>query len=73
MIAFAILCVCCVYLLHKEGCEGHLHPENGKGNLPDWPFFGFILYNAFGEESNFIMISEEHWKNDRSKCVKHRK
>ena len=42
--------------------------------MPDWPFFGFILYNVFGEGSNsvivsgrlanLIMISEEHWKND---------
>ena len=40
----------------------------------DWPFFGCILYNVFGEGSNsanvsgrlanLIMISEEHWKND---------
>ena len=40
----------------------------------DWPFFGCILYNVFGECSNsvivsgrlanLIMISEEHWKND---------
>ena len=42
--------------------------------MPDWPFFGCILYNFFDEVSNsviasgrlanFIMISEEHWKND---------
>ena len=42
--------------------------------IPDWPFFGCILYNVFGEGSNsaivsgrlanLIMISEEHWKND---------
>ena len=42
--------------------------------MPDWPFFGCILYNVFGEGSNsvivsgrlanLIMISEEHWKND---------
>ena len=42
--------------------------------MPDWPFFGCILYNGFGEGSNsvivsgrlanLIMISEEHWKND---------
>ena len=42
--------------------------------MPDWPFFGCILYNVFGECSNcaivsrrlanLIMISEEHWKND---------
>ena len=42
--------------------------------MPDLPFFGCILYNVFGEGSssvivpgrlaNFIMISEEHWKND---------
>ena len=42
--------------------------------MPDWPFFGCILYNDFGEGSNsvivsgrlanLIMISEEHWKND---------
>ena len=42
--------------------------------MPDWPFFGCILYNVFGEVSNsvivsgrlanLIMISEEHWKND---------
>ena len=42
--------------------------------MPDWPFFGCILYNVFGEFSssaivsgrlaNLIMISEEHWKND---------
>ena len=41
--------------------------------MPDWPFFGCILYNVFGEGSNsdivsgrlanLIMISEEHWKN----------
>ena len=41
--------------------------------MPDWPFFGCILYNYFGEGSNsvivsgrlpnIIMISEEHWKN----------
>ena len=40
----------------------------------DWPFFGCILYNVFGEGSNsanvsgrlanLIMISEELWKND---------
>ena len=40
--------------------------------MPDWPFFGCILYNVFGEGSNsvivserltnLIMISEEHWK-----------
>ena len=42
--------------------------------MPDWPFFGCILYNVFGESSNsaivsgrlanLIMISEEHWEND---------
>ena len=42
--------------------------------MPDLPFFGCSLYNVFGEGSNsgivsgrlanFIMISEEHWKND---------
>ena len=42
--------------------------------MPDWPFFGCILYNVFGEGSNrvivsgrlanLIMISEEYWKND---------
>ena len=42
--------------------------------MPDWPFFGCILYNVFGEGSNsvivsgrlanLILISEEHWKND---------
>ena len=42
--------------------------------MPDWSFFGCILYNVFGEGSNsvivsgrlanHIMISEEHWKND---------
>ena len=42
--------------------------------MPDWPFFGCILYNVFGDGSNsvivsgrlanLIMISEEHWKND---------
>ena len=42
--------------------------------MPDWPFFGCILYNVFGECSNsvivsgrlanFIMISDEHCKND---------
>ena len=42
--------------------------------MPDWPFFGCILYNVLGEGSNsvivsgrlanLIMISEEHWKND---------
>ena len=42
--------------------------------MPDWPFFGCILYNVFGEGlnsaivsgrlANHIMISEEHWKND---------
>ena len=42
--------------------------------MPDKPFFGCILYNVFGEGiiivivsgrlANFIMISEEHWKND---------
>ena len=42
--------------------------------MPDWPFFGCILYNVFGEGSNIvivsgrlvnlIMISEEHWNND---------
>ena len=42
--------------------------------MPDWPFFGCILYCVFGEGSNsvivsgrlanLIMISEEHWKND---------
>ena len=42
--------------------------------MSDWPFFGCILYNVFGEGSNgvivsgrlanLIMISEEHWKND---------
>ena len=42
--------------------------------MPDWPFFGCILYNGFGGGSNsvivsgrlanLIMISEEHWKND---------
>ena len=42
--------------------------------MPDWPFFGCILYNVFGEGSNrvivsgrlanHIMISEEHWKNN---------
>ena len=42
--------------------------------MPDWPFFGCILYNVFGEDCNsvivsgrlaiHIMISEEHWKND---------
>ena len=42
--------------------------------MPDWPFFGCILYNVFGEGSNsaivsgrlanLIMILEEHWKND---------
>ena len=42
--------------------------------MPDWPFFGCILYNVFGEGSysvivsarlaNLIIISEERWKND---------
>ena len=42
--------------------------------MPDWQYFGCILYNVFGEGSNsvivpwrlanLIMISEEHWKND---------
>ena len=42
--------------------------------MPDWPFFGCILNNVFGEGSNsaivsgrlanLLMISEEHWKND---------
>ena len=42
--------------------------------MPDWPFFGCILYTVFGEGSNsvivsgrhanLIMISDEHWKND---------
>ena len=42
--------------------------------MPDWQFFGCILYNVFGEGSNsvilsgrlanLIMISGEHWKND---------
>ena len=42
--------------------------------MPDWPFFGFILYNGFGEGSNSVigsgrlanlfMISDEHLKND---------
>ena len=42
--------------------------------MPDWPCFGFILYNVFDEGSssvivsgrlaNLIVISEEHWKND---------
>ena len=42
--------------------------------MPDWSFFGCILYNVFGEGSNsvivsgrlanLIMISEEHLKND---------
>ena len=42
--------------------------------MPDWPFFGCILYNVFGEGSNsvivsgrlanLIMISEEHLKNN---------
>ena len=42
--------------------------------MPDWPFFGCILYIVFGESSNsvivsgrlanLIMISEEHGKND---------
>ena len=42
--------------------------------MPNWPFFGCILYSVFGEGSNsvivsgrlanLIMISEEHWKND---------
>ena len=42
--------------------------------IPDWPFFGCILYNVFGEGSNsvivsgrlanLIMISEKHSKND---------
>ena len=42
--------------------------------MPDWPFFGCMLYNVFGEGSNsvvvsgrlanLIMISEERWKND---------
>ena len=40
--------------------------------MPDWPFFGSILYIVFGEGANsaivsgrlanLIMISEEHWK-----------
>ena len=43
--------------------------------MPDWPFFGCILYNVFGEGSNIVivsgrlanltMISEEHWKNNK--------
>ena len=43
--------------------------------MPDWPFFGCILYNVFGEGlnsaivsgrlANLIMVSEEHWKNDK--------
>ena len=41
--------------------------------MPNWPFFGCILNNVFGEGSNIvsgrlatlIMISEEHWKNDK--------
>ena len=42
--------------------------------MSDWPCFGCILYNVFGEGpnsvivsgrlANLIMISEEHWKND---------
>ena len=42
--------------------------------MPDWPFFGCILYNVFSEGSNsgivsgrlanLVMISEELWKND---------
>ena len=41
--------------------------------MSDWPFFGCILYNVFGEGSNSVivsgrlanlnMISGEHWKN----------
>ena len=43
--------------------------------MPDWPFFGCILYNVFGEGSNIVIvsgrlanltiISEEHWKIDK--------
>ena len=42
--------------------------------MPNWPFFGCILYNVFGAGSNsaivsgrlanLIIISEKHWKND---------
>ena len=42
--------------------------------MPDWPCFGCILYDVFGEGSNSVivsgrlanlsMISEEHGKND---------
>ena len=42
--------------------------------MPNWPFFGCILYNVFGEVSNSVtvsgrlanltMISEEHLEND---------
>ena len=42
--------------------------------MPDWPFFGCILYNVFregsnsaivsGQLANLIMISEEHRKNN---------
>ena len=42
--------------------------------MPDWPVFGCILYNVFGEGSNSVIVSgrlanlililEEHWKND---------
>ena len=43
--------------------------------MPDWPFFGCILHNVFGEGSNIVIvsgrlgnltkISDEHWKNDK--------
>ena len=25
--------------------------------MPDWPFFGCILYNVFGEGSNSVIVS----------------
>ena len=43
--------------------------------MPNWPFFGCILYNVFGEGSNIFivsgrlailtMISQEHSNNDK--------
>ena len=53
--------------------------------MPDWSFFGCILYNVFceaynsvivsGRLANLIMISEEHGKNDEilvQKVYRHR-
>ena len=44
-------------ILLGEAVTNLLAPQIEFVIMPDWPFFGCILYNVFGEGSNIVIVS----------------